>query len=51
MTVPKAHEEAVVVDGVEHLVKRGVFLSNSCSRRGKLTAERLAALGLAWAGA
>ncbi|MER5200453.1 Helicase associated domain protein [Streptomyces sp. NPDC002755] len=54
VTVPRAHEETVVIDGVEHLVKLGVFLSNSRSRRGKLTAERLAALaalGLDWAGA
>lgn len=52
--VPRAHEETVVVDGAEHLVKLGVFLSNNRSRRGKLTAERLAALaalGLEWAAA
>ncbi|MGW0868985.1 helicase associated domain-containing protein [Streptomyces sp. NPDC002740] len=52
VTVPRGHVETVVVDGAEHSVKLGVFLSNSRSRRGKLTAERLAALaelGLDWA--
>ncbi|KIZ15745.1 helicase [Streptomyces natalensis ATCC 27448] len=39
-------------DGTE--VKLGVFLSNTKSRRGKLTADKratLAALGLEWAAA
>ncbi|MFE3144904.1 hypothetical protein [Streptomyces scopuliridis] len=49
MTVPRAHVEALP-DGSE--VKLGVFLSNSKSRRAKLTVDKLAALaglGLAWA--
>ncbi|MFE9853359.1 Helicase associated domain protein [Streptomyces sp. NPDC005576] len=52
LTVPRAHEERIVVDGQEYLVKLGVFLSNSKSRRAKLTADKLAALaglGLEWA--
>uniref|UniRef100_UPI002F907FE4 DEAD/DEAH box helicase n=1 Tax=Streptomyces sp. NBC_01562 TaxID=2975879 RepID=UPI002F907FE4 len=47
--VPRAHVEALP-DGSE--VKLGVFLSNSKSRRAKLTADKLAALaglGLEWA--
>ncbi|MFE4023084.1 Helicase associated domain protein [Streptomyces sp. NPDC059101] len=50
--VPRAHTETVVVDGQEHTVLLGVFLSNSKSRRGQLTADKLAALaehGLEWA--
>ncbi|WP_331726474.1 Helicase associated domain protein (plasmid) [Streptomyces avidinii] len=49
VTVPRAHVE-VLPDGSE--VKLGVFLSNSKSRRAKLTADKLAALadlGLDWA--
>ncbi|MFD5557776.1 Helicase associated domain protein [Streptomyces sp. NPDC127068] len=49
VTVPRAHVE-VLPDGTE--IKLGVFLSNSKSRRGKLTVDRLAALaglGLEWA--
>ncbi|WP_326769855.1 helicase associated domain-containing protein [Streptomyces sp. NBC_01591] len=52
LTVPRAHVETVVVDGQEHAVKLGVFLSNTKSRRGKLAADKLqqlAALGLDWA--
>ncbi|MGW0672787.1 Helicase associated domain protein [Streptomyces sp. NPDC002746] len=51
VTVPRAHVEALP-DGSE--VKLGVFLSNSKSRRDKLTADKLtalAALGLRWAAA
>jgi hypothetical protein len=47
--VPRAHVEALP-DGSE--VKLGVFLSNSKSRRAKLTADKLqalATLGLEWA--
>ncbi|MER5358518.1 Helicase associated domain protein [Streptomyces sp. NPDC002785] len=54
VTVPRAHVETVVVDAQEHAVKLGVFLSNSKSRRGKLTADKLqalAGLGLEWAAA
>ncbi|MFH8717757.1 DEAD/DEAH box helicase, partial [Streptomyces zaomyceticus] len=49
VTVPRAHVERLE-DGSE--VRLGVFLSNSKSRRGKLTADKLAALadlGLEWA--
>lgn len=51
VTVPRAHVERLE-DGSE--VKLGVFLSNSKSRRDKLTADKLAALaglGLEWAAA
>lgn len=49
MTVPRTHVEALP-DWSE--VKLGVFLSNSKSRRAKLTVDMLrplAALGLDWA--
>ncbi|MEH0664038.1 helicase associated domain-containing protein [Streptomyces stelliscabiei] len=49
VTVPRGHVERLE-DGSE--VKLGVFLSNSKSRRAKLTADKLAALatlGLNWA--
>ncbi|MFJ2833509.1 Helicase associated domain protein [Streptomyces sp. NPDC087263] len=52
VTVPRGHTETIMVDGQEHPVKLGVFLSNSKSRRAKLTADKLAALaalGLEWA--
>ncbi|MFI6976783.1 helicase associated domain-containing protein [Streptomyces phaeochromogenes] len=52
--VPRGHVETIVIDGQEHSVKLGVFLSNSKSRRGKLAADKLAALaglGLEWAAA
>ncbi|AVH61694.1 MULTISPECIES: DEAD/DEAH box helicase [Streptomyces] len=51
VTVPRAHVEALP-DGSE--VKLGVFLSNSKSRRAKLTVDKLralAGLGLEWAAA
>ncbi|MFZ4132703.1 helicase associated domain-containing protein [Streptomyces cellulosae] len=47
--VPRSHVERLE-DGTE--VKLGVFLSNSKTRRAKLTADKLAALaglGLDWA--
>ncbi|MFE4801759.1 hypothetical protein ACFRFL_44145 [Streptomyces sp. NPDC056708] len=49
MTVPRGHVEQLE-DGTE--VKLGVFLSNTKSRRAKLTASKLqelAELGLDWA--
>ncbi|MEU9165814.1 Helicase associated domain protein [Streptomyces sp. NPDC048424] len=52
LTVPRSHVETVAVDGQEHAVKLGVFLSNIKTRRAKLTPEQLAALaalGLEWA--
>ncbi|MFD7283804.1 Helicase associated domain protein [Streptomyces sp. NPDC059862] len=52
VTVPRGHVETIVIDGQEHTVKLGVFLSNTKTRRAKLTADKLqqlAALGLHWA--
>ncbi|MEU6033278.1 helicase associated domain-containing protein [Streptomyces tauricus] len=52
LTVPRGHTEQIVIDGQEHSVKLGVFLSNTKSRRGKLTTDQLAVLadlGLDWA--
>ncbi|MFF5621040.1 DEAD/DEAH box helicase [[Kitasatospora] papulosa] len=52
LTVPRAHIETVTIDGHEHGVKLGVFLTNSKTRRAKLAADKLAvlaALGLDWA--
>ncbi|MFF8235054.1 DEAD/DEAH box helicase [Streptomyces caelestis] len=52
VTVPRAHVETIVVDGQEHAVRLGVFLSNGKSRRAKLSADKLqqlADLGLDWA--
>ncbi|MFE3519694.1 Helicase associated domain protein [Streptomyces sp. NPDC059166] len=54
VTVPRTHIETVTVDGQEHPVRLGVFLTNSKTRRGKLAADKLAllaALGLEWAAA
>ncbi|WOI60933.1 hypothetical protein [Streptomyces fradiae] len=48
----RSHVEVVVIDGEEHPVKLGVWLSNTKSRRDKLSTEQLAALaalGLDWA--
>ncbi|WP_331751230.1 helicase associated domain-containing protein [Streptomyces globisporus] len=53
VTVPRRHVETFVVNGQEHAVKLGVFLSNTKSRRAKLTPDKLATLvglGLQWAG-
>lgn len=52
--MPRAHGEEIVVDGeAEPLtVKLGVWVSNTKSRRDKLTADQLAALaalGVDWA--
>ncbi|MFJ1561320.1 helicase associated domain-containing protein [Streptomyces mirabilis] len=52
VTVPRGHVETIEVHGQEHPVKLGVFLSNSKSRRAKLTTDKLTALanlGLPWA--
>ncbi|MFF1446328.1 Helicase associated domain protein [Streptomyces sp. NPDC058295] len=52
VTVPRGHVETIVIDGQEHSVKLGVFLSNTKSRRAKLAADKLAVLGmlgLGWA--
>ncbi|WP_376652942.1 helicase associated domain-containing protein [Streptomyces sp. NPDC056165] len=34
VTVPRGHVETVVIDGQEHAVKLGIFLSNTKTRRG-----------------
>ncbi|MCX4967116.1 helicase associated domain-containing protein [Streptomyces sp. NBC_00654] len=50
--VPRKHEEPVDIDGQKHVVKLGVFISNTKSRRDKLTQEphqALAGLGVEWA--
>lgn len=50
--VPRKHEEPIDIDGQKHLVKLGVFISNTKSRRDKLTPEQrqvLAELGVEWA--
>ncbi|MCP3819805.1 Helicase associated domain protein [Streptomyces sp. A3M-1-3] len=54
--VPRSHSEEITADGEPEpvLVKLGVWVSNTKSRRDKLTQEQLAALaelGVAWAGA
>ncbi|XXZ47580.1 hypothetical protein AAGT00_01065, partial (plasmid) [Streptomyces cavourensis] len=52
LKAPRQHTETVLIDGQEHQVKAGVFLSNHKSRRAKLSAEQLGAfavLGLDWA--
>ncbi|MER7834095.1 helicase associated domain-containing protein, partial [Streptomyces sp. NPDC095602] len=52
--VSRSHVEVVVIEGEEHPVKLGVWLSNTKTRRAKLSTEQraaLAALGLGWAAA
>ncbi|MFJ2851299.1 MULTISPECIES: DEAD/DEAH box helicase [Streptomyces] len=52
LKVPRQHTETVVIDGQEHAVKAGVFLSNHKSRRARLSTEQreqFAALGVDWA--
>ncbi|WP_326675034.1 hypothetical protein [Streptomyces sp. NBC_01237] len=49
---PRQHEQPSDIDGQEHIVKLGVFISNTKSRRSKLTQEQrnvLAWLGVEWA--
>ncbi|SNB91152.1 helicase associated domain-containing protein [Streptomyces sp. PgraA7] len=51
LKVPRQHTETVVIDGQEHAVKAGIFLSNRKSRRAKLSTEQreqLATLGIDW---
>lgn len=53
---PRGHSEQIAVEGETEpvLVKLGVWVSNTKSRRDKLTPEQraaLAALGIDWAGA
>lgn len=50
--VPRGHIETVVVDGQEHQHKLGVWISNTKTRRDKLTHDQraaLAELGVEWA--
>ncbi|MGN0119452.1 MAG: helicase associated domain-containing protein, partial [Streptomyces albidoflavus] len=50
--VPRGHVETVVVGGEEYRHKLGVWISNTRSRREKLTGPQraaLAALGIGWA--
>ncbi|WP_179893990.1 hypothetical protein [Streptomyces sp. gb14] len=52
MKVPRQHTGIIVIDGQEHHIKAGVFLSHHKSRRAKLSdqqCEQLAALGIDWA--
>ncbi|MBL3808416.1 Helicase associated domain protein [Streptomyces diastaticus] len=52
VTVSRAYVETIEVDGQEYEVRLGVWLSNTKSRRAKLTADQraeLAGLGLEWA--
>ncbi|MEV0468558.1 DEAD/DEAH box helicase [Streptomyces prunicolor] len=50
--VPRGHVEAVVIDGQEHQHKLGVWISNTKTRRDKLTHDQrtaLTELGVDWA--
>ncbi|WP_328919473.1 helicase associated domain-containing protein, partial [Streptomyces griseoaurantiacus] len=50
--VPRGHVERLVIDGQEHQHKLGVWISNTKSRRDKLTHDQrtaLAELGVEWA--
>jgi superfamily II DNA or RNA helicase len=50
--VPRGHVECIVIDGQEHQHKLGVWISNTKTRRDKLTHDQrtaLAALGVEWA--
>jgi hypothetical protein len=50
--VPRGHVEAVVINGQEHQHKLGVWISNTRTRRDKLTQGQLDALrelGIEWA--
>ncbi len=52
VTVPRAHVETVDIDGDEHAVKLGIWLTNTKSRRTKLDQAQLTALaeaGMDWA--
>jgi hypothetical protein len=46
--VPRQHSEQITVDGQDHDVRLGVWVSNQKSRRDKLTAGQLAQLGMDW---
>jgi hypothetical protein len=42
--VPRSHSERIVINGQEHLIKLGVLLSNTKSRRDRLSEPQRAAL-------
>ncbi|KOU36449.1 helicase associated domain-containing protein [Streptomyces sp. WM6378] len=48
--IPRQHTERIVVDGQDHDVRLGVWVSNQTTRRDKLNDEQLAELGMGWAG-
>jgi hypothetical protein len=51
-TVGRSHTERIVIGEEEHVIKLGVFISNTKSRRDKLTDPQRAALtelGVEWA--
>ncbi|MFE0686419.1 hypothetical protein ACFW17_37235 [Streptomyces sp. NPDC058961] len=50
--MPRGHVEAVVINGQEHQHKLGVWISNTKTRRDKLTHDQrtaLTELGVDWA--
>ncbi|MEV8530203.1 helicase associated domain-containing protein [Streptomyces sp. NPDC052000] len=50
--VPRQHNEQVTVDGQDHDVRLGVWVSNQKMRRDRLSEEQLgqlAGLGIDWA--
>ncbi|MFI6689527.1 helicase associated domain-containing protein [Streptomyces sp. NPDC050485] len=47
--IPRQHSERITVDGHEHDVRLGAWVSNQKSRRAKLNGEQLAELGIDWA--
>jgi hypothetical protein len=44
--VPRQHTEQITVDGQDHEVRLGVWVSNQKSRRDTLNGEQLAELGI-----
>ncbi|MFJ9552060.1 helicase associated domain-containing protein, partial [Streptomyces erythrochromogenes] len=52
VTVPRTHVETVNINGEEHTMKLGIWLTNTKTRRGKLDhtqLDLLAKLGIDWA--
>ncbi|MFJ8313504.1 MULTISPECIES: helicase associated domain-containing protein [unclassified Streptomyces] len=47
--VPRQHRERITLDGQEHDVRLGVWLSNQKNRHDKLNDAQLAELGMDWA--
>ncbi|MFJ8390319.1 helicase associated domain-containing protein [Streptomyces sp. NPDC094438] len=51
VVVPRQHNEQIVIDGQDHEVRLGVWVSNQKTRRDRLSGEQLAllaGLGLDW---